>query len=213
MKKYIYILAALLFLSAANISLAGPEPAIVPGPSLWTLDIGFSQPQQITVKLPWERKARRFWYIILTMTNDADLDVPFYPTCEMMTDTFKITQAYKDTRGIVFAKIKKRYKKTFPFLESLETASNRILQGQDNQRDMVIIWPDFDPKAKRVTLFLAGLSNETIVVPHPVATEEDGQPLKVYLRKTLQLDYTIGGDEKLRGKAALAYKDKRWIMR
>ena len=164
------------------------------------------------VKLPGQRRPKRFWYIILTLTNDADLDAPFYPTCEMMTDTLKITPAYKDTRGIVFAKIKKRYQKTFPFLESLETASNRILQGEDNKRDMAITWPDFDPKAKQVTLFLAGLSNEIAVVTHPTATE-DGQPLKVYLRKTLQLDYTISGDEKLRSKGALAYKDKRWIMR
>ena len=212
MKAFVYILAVLLLLSAANTSLAGPEPAIVPSPSLWILDVGFSQPQQVTVRLPGVRKPKRFWYIILTMTNDADIDVPFYPTCEMMTNTFKITPAYKDTRGIVFARIKNRYRKIFPFLESLETASNRILQGEDNKRDMVIIWPDFDPKAKGITLFLAGLSNETAVISHPTATE-DGQPLKVYLRKTLQLDYTIGGDGKLRRKGKLAYKSKRWIMR
>ena len=78
---------------------------------------------------------------------------------------------------------------------------------------IAIIWSDFDPKAKNIALFIAGLSNETVAIDHPVETDKNGEPVKVYLRKTLALDYAIGGDEKLRAGAGLRYKSKRWVMR
>lgn len=208
---FYFILAVTLF--AGTVAPAAPEPAIVPAPNQWTLNVVFTQPQQITVKVPGERKTQRFWYIIATLTNNSGIDVPFYPSCELMTDTFQIIPAYKDTRNIVFDKIKNRHKKKYPFLESLEFADNKILQGEDNTKDMAIIWPDFDPKAKNVSLFLAGLSNETVVVENPVKKDPNGNPEKVYLRKTLELQYSIGGDPKLRSNTAIVYKNKRWIMR
>ena len=192
---------------------AAPTPAIVPGANLWTLGVEYTNPQKILVKVPGQRKRQRFWYIILTMTNKSNGDIPFYPRCDLMTDTFKLVQAYRDTRKIVFNKIKKRYKRKYPFLESLEYAGNRILQGEDNTRDMVIIWPDFDLNAKNISLFIAGLSNETAVINHPIVVDENGQPKRIFLRKTLQLDYSIAGDKTLRNKSKLAFKKQNWIMR
>ena len=209
--KYKLFLAVILLGSASVF--AAPQPAIVPAPTQWTLNVVFTQPQQITVKIPGVRKPQRFWYIIITATNNYETDVPFYPGCQLLTDTFQVIPAYKDTRNIVFDKIKTRHKKKYPFLESLEFADNRILQGQDNTKDLAIIWPDFDPKAKNISLFLAGLSNETIVVDHPTAKDPNGVAEKIYLRKTLELQYSIGGDEKLRDSGTLVFKGKRWIMR
>ncbi|MFA6175690.1 MAG: hypothetical protein WC765_03820 [Phycisphaerae bacterium] len=209
--KYKLFLAIVLFGSAW--AFAAPEPAIIPAASQWTLNVVFTQPQQITVKIPGVRKPQRFWYIIITATNNYQTDVPFYPACELLTDTFQSIPAYRDTRNVVFDKIKTRHKKKYPFLESLELADNRILQGIDNTKDMAIIWPDFDPKAKNISLFLAGLSNETIVVNHPTAKDPNGVAERIFLRKTLELQYAIGGDEKLRDSGTLVFKGKRWIMR
>ena len=209
--KYKLFLAVVLLGSAW--AFAAPQPAIVPAPTQWTLNVVFTQPQQITVKIPGVRKPQRFWYIIITATNNYETDVPFYPDCQLLTDTFQVIPAYKDTKNIVFDKIKARHKKKYPFLESLEFAGNRILQGQDNTKDLTVIWPDFDPKAKNISLFLAGLSNETIVVDHPTAKDPNGVAEKIYLRKTLELQYSIGGDEKLRDSGTLVFRGKRWIMR
>jgi len=90
---------------------------------------------------------------------------------------------------------------------------NRILQGVDNAKDIAIIWPDFDIKAKQVGLFIAGLSNETVVIDHPTATDANAKPVKVYLRKTLMLNYAIAGDQRLRSEAKLTHKNTTWIMR
>lgn len=212
MKGFVYGTFAILAIMAC-VCLAAPQPAIVPGPDDWTVDVTFEHPQQIMLQFTGDKKPRRFWYTIITLTNKTNNDVDFYPNCELMTDTFQIIPAGKDTPAVVFEQIKRRHQRKFPFLESLERVSNKILQGEDNTKDIAIIWPDFDVKAKSMKLFIAGLSNETAAIDHPVAKDETGKPVKVFLRKTLELSYALGGDATLRSDANLIYKGKRWVMR
>lgn len=193
--------------------LAAPEPAIVPAPGQWTVDAEFTHPQQIVLRRTSDNQPVRFWYIILTLTNNTGKDVGFYPKCDLLTDTYQIMPAGKSVSPLVFERIRIRHKKRYPFLEPLYRTSNKILQGEDNTKDIAIIWPDFDLKAKSIKLFITGLSNETAGVNHPVATDETGKPIKIYLRKTLELDYDLKGDPALRASVSLAHKDKRWVMR
>ena len=192
---------------------AAPEPAIVPAPDDWTVEISFGHPQQILVRPTAADSPKRFWYILVTLTNRSNRDVDFYPKCELMTDTFQIIPAGKSVSAAVFERIKKRHQSKYPFLEPLESVDNRILQGEDNSKDIAIMWPDFDPKAKGIKIFIAGLSNETVVVEHPVAKDQNDEPVKVFLRKTFELSYAISGDPALRSSAKLTYEGKRWVMR
>ena len=48
---------------------------------------------------------------------------------------------------------------------------------------------------------------------HPVAKDSTGAPVKVFLRKTLELDYGLRGDPVLRDSVEVVYKDKIWVMR
>lgn len=194
---------------------AFPEPAVVQSDGQWTLSVRYSQPEQITVDIPSDSsgKPRRFWYIILTVTNNTGSDVPFYPAFYLSTDTFQVIPSEKRLRKIVFDRIKVINQGRYPFLESLDFVGNKILQGQDNTRDIAVIWPDFDPKAKNVDMFFAGLSNETAVIDHPTDKDGSGNPEKVFLAKTLELSYSIGGDQRLRQYAKLTPKGKSWVMR
>jgi len=212
MKRFFY---GTLLISAviASFCLAAPEPAIVPAMGQWTLDVEFTHPQQIVLLRASDKKPVRFWYTIITLTNNTGDDVGFYPKCDLMTNTFQITQAGKAVAPAVFEQIKRRHKSRYPFLELLSKSGNRILQGEDNTKDIAVIWPDFDNKAKNVKVFIAGLSNETAAINHPVAKDDIGNPLKVFLRKTLELNYDFKGDPALRAGAGLTYKGKRWIMR
>ncbi|MCK5172737.1 MAG: hypothetical protein KAR47_05055 [Planctomycetes bacterium] len=212
-----FLVLVIVLVGTAGFCLAYPKPALVPARGDWTVEVDYSQPMQINLNIPGEDQGqapKRFWYIILTLTNNSTTDdAAFYPVCELMTDTFQIIPAGKDTRQVVFDQIKLRHQGRYPFLESLDYVDNRILQGRDNSKDIAIIWPDFDPKAKDITLFIAGLSNETVAVDHPIEIDDQGNPQKVYLRKTLALEYGIGTDPALRAKANLAFKDKNWVMR
>jgi len=210
MKRFFY---GTLTISAviACVCLAAPEPAIVPAPGQWTVDMEFTHP--LVLPQGSDKQPRRFWYTIITLTNNTGNDVGFYPKCDLMTDTFRITPAGKAVTPAVFEQIKKRHKGRYPFLELLSKAGNRILQGEDNTKDIAVIWPDFDAQAKNIKVFIAGLSNEAVAIDHPVAKDKAGKPLKVFLRKTLELSYDFKGDPALRSGAGLTYKGKRWIMR
>ena len=86
-----------------------PEPALVQGPSDWTLDVKFEHLRQIELRAGADRVPMRFWYIILTVTNNTGQDVDFYPKCELMTDTFQVISAGSKTPTEVFEHIKKRH--------------------------------------------------------------------------------------------------------
>ena len=213
MKKFTF---AVLMISMAIgvVSFAAPEPAVVSVGNNWTVEVKFENPQQISLPVGKNGKTQRFWYLILTVTNNTKRDVGFYPRCELMTDTFQIVPAGKSIpSGLIFKKIKKRHQSKYPFLEPLEKTDNKILQGQDNTKDIAVIWSDFDPKAKNVKFFIAGLSNETAVIDHPTKKDTSGKPKKIFLRKTLELSYSIGGDAAFRSAANLTFKNKRWVMR
>jgi hypothetical protein len=212
MKNFICGVSAVLVVMAC-VSLAAPEPAIVQGPDEWTVDVTFEHPQQIMSQLSGDKEPKRYWYTIITLTNKTNHDVDFYPKCELVTDTFEIIPAGRNTPAAVFEQIKKRHHKRYPLLESLEDAGNKILQGEDNTKDIAIVWPDFDAKAKSIKVFIAGLSNETVAIDHPTAKDETGKPVKVYLRKTLELSYNLGGDATFRSSTKPVYEGKRWVMR
>ena len=192
---------------------AAPEPAIVPRPGEWTVDVVFEHPQQITLQRRPDSQPERFWYTIITISNNTDQDVHFYPKCDLMTDTFQIIPAGRNVPPRVFGLIKTRHQSQYPFLEPLEKADDKILQGEDYTKDLAIIWADFDAQATSIKLYIAGLSNEIAVIGHPVEKDENGQPVKVFLRKTLELSYDLKGDPALRPYLKAAYKDQRWVMR
>jgi len=215
MKSGIILLSAVvLLLGASSPVFSYPAPAIVQPIGQWTLQVKYSQPEQLLVNLAGKEAPQRFWYIILTVTNNSSFDtVDFYPVCQLVTYTFQIIDADKKVPKAVFYVIARKHQGSYPFLESLDFVEHRIFAGEDNTRDFAIIWPDFDPKARQISLFIGGLSNETAVVLHPVQKDPQGNPVKIFMQKTLQLKYSIGGDERLRDTAALKEIESRWVMR
>ena len=134
-------------------SVAAPKPAIVPRPGEWTVDVKYEHPQQIALQLRGGEKLRRFWYTIITLTNHTGQDADFHPKCELMTDTYQIIPSVKGLPAVLFENVKRRHDTKYPFLESLEDSGNKILQGDDNTKDIAIIWPDFDARAKNINFF------------------------------------------------------------
>jgi hypothetical protein len=207
-----YLLTFIL-LALCGSSFAAPKPTQAKLPNIWTLDVTYENPQQICVRVGPDAKPTRFWYMILTITNHTGHDAPFYPNIQLVTDTFQIVQASTNARQAVFDRIKEIYKGRYPFLEPFESVENRILQGSDNTRDLAVIFPDFDPEAQHVNIFIGGLSNETAVTYNPAVKDKNGNPEKVILSKTLELQYDISGDPAFRDSQKLVFAGYRWVMR
>jgi len=211
MKSYL-LYGAVFAVVLAGLCLAAPKPALVQRPGHWTMDVRYEHPQQLV--LPWGPGGeQRFWYMIVTVTNRTGMDAEFYPKCDLMTDTFQVVPAGRGVPPMVFEMIKQRHASRYPFLESLHSVPNRILEGEDNARDIVIIWQDFDPQATNFSVYMSGLSNETAVIAHPVTTDTNGNHTPVYLRKTLELGYTLRGDPAFRGTLELIFGGQGWVMR
>lgn len=215
MKRIAFILIILsIFVGLVSFAGAAPKPISVQRKGQWTIDVQYSQPQQITVRIPGQAAPKRYWYLILTLTNNTGNDeVALIPSCELVTDTFKTIPAGKGVYKEVFEQIKRKHEGQYPFLESMDFPDLRLRKGADNARDLAIIWPEFDPKANIVSLFIAGLSNESTAIDDPNKKDESGKPVKIYLQKTLQLDYLNATDPSLRELAGLTFKKQAWVMR
>ena len=210
MKFVVY--GTLMALAACCVCFSAPEPAKVQGPLEWTLDVKLEPLNQI-IYPEGAGKQRRFWYTIATVRNDTGRDVDFVPRCDLMTDTFQVIAAGEDVSIGVFEELQDRYELNYPLLEYVELTEKKVLEGRDNAKDIAIIWRDFDARAKRVKIFIGGPSNETVVVNHPVAKDAEGNPEKIYLRKTLEVTYEISGDPAFRSEAKVVFKGQRWVMR
>jgi len=238
------LLPAVVVLAVTGLAHAAPEPALVPEPDTWQLDLELhGNPQQIYIRLPGDSEGRRFWYLLYTITNNTGRDIEFYPQFDLYTDTFKLVHAGVRVPRAVFEAIQKRYDKTIPLLEPENMVTGRILIGQDNARDSVAIFQEFDPNATGARIFIAGLSNETVTVTMPTPsnttpaienaadqsetgqntvgpdnirqdkTEKNTLGRNVLLRKTLMLEYQVPGDNLNPGEKVMLYRRRNWIMR
>ena len=120
-----------------------------------------------------------------TIINNSGQDILFTPSFELVADTGQVSAGFKDDHNLVFDKIKKLYNNKF--LLSPSNIFGKLLQGEDNAKDGVVIFPALDTDARKFQLFVTGLSGETAEVKNPVS----GKP--VILQKTLELDYNVPG--------------------
>ncbi|MBN2210551.1 MAG: hypothetical protein JW709_04070 [Sedimentisphaerales bacterium] len=212
-KAFLALSAGLLVLTAGLCVWAAPKPSLVPEPGLWQLDIQLhGQPQQINVVLPGDTEPTRFWYLLYTITNNTGEDVNFYPRADLFTDTLLTYTGGAKSRRQVFEAIRQRHATAIPLLEMESQVTGPILQGEDNARDTVAIFEEFDPQATKVQIFISGLSNETVQVKNPMGAQGKESDT-VLLRKTLALDYQVPGDEYNPANRVLLYRGRNWIMR
>jgi len=185
-------------------------------PISWELDIKADLPQAIELQLPGQARSKVFWYIRYTVTNRTDEDQFFVPEFTLYTDTGQKLLAGRGVSGRVFQAIKKRHND--PLMKDITGMTRKLLQGADNARRGVAIWPDFEPAAAGFDVFIGGLSGETAEVtpPKPVTIKEHGKAVvkkTIVLAKTRRLTYRIVGKPQMRARTPLRLTSKGWVMR
>jgi len=180
-----------------------PRPS--PSPRGWQLDFKYGPMKQIRLVLPGESTPKTFWYLTYTVTNNTGRDVNFYPRSYLFTGTGQLTEAFQGVEALAYPVIAKLIGREL--LEEELFVTGKLLQGEENARESVIIWRDFDTKAVSFELFISGLSGETSWVTDPMSGK------KYPLVKTLQLSYGLGGDRYISDELTAQPKDHEWIMR
>ncbi len=205
------------------IGLIGSLPAMgIPKPSPvpvdWELDFKFQDLKRITISVKGH-KPQTYWYMIYTVTNNTGRDVVFHPEFTLVTNRLQELKSMVNVDPEVFTRIQCEYKATYPWLEHPSKVIGKLLQGKDNARDSVAIWPDFDPKASGVDVFVGGLAGEIMAVPNPAYKPGKSNPEKVppqfVLRKTLQIRYVLPNDPANRNRTSPSRSNQalEWVMR
>ena len=196
-----------------------PKPLTVP--QQWQFEIELGDLRPIAVRLPNKKANQIFWYLPYTVTNRSGKDRILVPEVILYTDTGEIIRSGKRTPMVVFDKIKAVYND--PLMKAPTAMTGKLLQGEDNAKGSVAIWPDFDPNAGKVSIFFGGLSGETVSVNLPVpinVVEPDWRGKehtitkdKLLLVKTLELQYAIPGEKAARRHLAPRLIKQQWVMR
>jgi hypothetical protein len=200
---------ALLF--AANFAGAQyPKPS--PFPISWELKFDHSVPQRIVVKVPGQAAPQAYWFMTYSVTNNTDKEQTFLPMFELVTQDGKTIRSDNRIPAAVFDSVKQRVKDKY--LEPFTRIGGELLIGEDQTRDGVAIWKEPSARMGQFQIYVQGLSGEAVFLKDDDGKEvktPDGKP--VILRKTLQLNYLIRGDEVYPGEDDVNENPEEWVMR
>jgi hypothetical protein len=219
-----------VILGFAQTSQAAPDfPTPSAYPISWELKFTHGTPRRISVDVTDSATPRAYWYMTYSVTNDGDKEQRFYPQIDLLTADGQVHHSDEKTPAKVFEEI--RLAVHNKFLEPYTSISGPIRLGPAEARDGVAIWAETQPRMEHFSIFVTGLSGEAVImkmvdgkltkVDQPqdmYSPDKEDELLKsglMILRKTLQLNYYIRGDEVYPGEDEVN-KDKNaeeWIMR
>lgn len=196
-----------LVVSGLMMAAVAPEPDAVP--SRWQLDF---RPGELRVAtLETAAGPRMYYYLPYTVINNSGQDLLFAPSFDLATDDGELMRSGRGVPIDVTRRIIEGLDN--PFVQDQIAIIGQILQGRENAKDGVVIWPVGELDATEVTVYGAGFSGETDTVIIPDPNNPGGEGKKVVLRKTMMIRYRIPGTLEGQRSAPLQEIERRWIMR
>ncbi|MBX3322181.1 MAG: hypothetical protein KF757_04245 [Phycisphaeraceae bacterium] len=200
------VLVCILALQLPMVVALAPEPD--PVPTRWELDFQPGPLRVMWVELP-NQPARHYFYMTYRVTNYSGQDLIFAPSFDLVTAEGAIRRAGREVPPEVTAYLLGQLRS--PYLEDQISILGQILQGIENARDGLIVWPADDLETDGIQVFAAGLSGE--YKPFVVRDPETKRNKRVMLRKTLMLSYDTPGMLQGRGPEPLPLTGSLWVMR
>jgi hypothetical protein len=214
------LLIGLIAIGITGLAHADPDiPVPSTYPISWQLDFVHGLPSRIVVDVPSMNVPQAYWYMTYTVTNNSDKEQTFLPQIEMLTDNGTVTKSDVNIPPQVFTAIKNREHNKL--LEPITSIDGTIRLGEAEARDGVAIWPEPMPRMGHFSIFVTGLSGEAVIMKKidgkytKVDQAADMKEMKdlIILRKTLQLNFFIRGDEVYPGEDEVNKDTEEWIMR
>ena len=197
------ILWLLFALAMVPLGAAGyPQPS--PYPISWELEFTHGTPKRVVVDLPGSGVPQAYWYMTYRVTNNTGQERTFLPVFELLGNDGKVIRSEQVVPPKVFERIQQR--EGNQFLEPALQIAGEIRLGEDEARDGVAIWPEPSPEMGSFSIFVTGLSGENVKV-------KGADDQETFLRKTLQLNYFVRGDDVFPGEDEVNENAERWIMR
>lgn len=199
---------AALMAMAALLCMPGMAPEPDPVPRRWQLAIEPGPLRIVSIDLP-STGPRSYYFFTYKVTNTSSGDLLFAPSFDLATDNGDVLRSGRDVPAEVTRQI-------VADLEDKEIQDQisivgMLLQGEENAKEGVVIWPADGMHIAEVTIHAAGFSGEMRSVP--VKDPKTGKETSVTVRKSLMLRYQSPGELRdLHGKP-FPLVEQRWIMR
>lgn len=192
----------------ARESVRPPEPD--PIPRRWELDVkvGPLRLETVTDRLG---NFRVYAYMTYMVTNNSGTDLLFAPSFEMATDEGQLGRSGRGVPSEVTAQLIASQENEL--LMDQNSIIGPLLQGEENAREGLVVWPLEDLNVGEIQVYLAGFSGETKTIQ--VYDPGTKTRLPMVLRKTLQMRYPINGELDPKDSTPLEPVEPRgkWILR
>lgn len=199
------LLAPAVLTTSVSVSspvMAAPQPE--PIPRRWQLE--FEPGALRLAMIPTESGAiQAYYYLTYYVENNTGQDLIFAPSFELATDDGEIRRSGIGVPASVTKQLLERLRN--PFLLDQISAVGLLLQGEENAREALVVWPADNLEVDEILIFAAGFSGETTTLTRP----DTGEP--VLLRKTMMLRYETPGALTGLGDRPIQRAEQRWIMR
>jgi hypothetical protein len=146
-----------------------------------------------------------YMYLDYAVVNNSGQDLLFAPAFELANGEGEILRSGREVPQMVTETILKSVQN--PFAEDQIEVIGTLLQGRENSKNGVVIWPVTDANPERITIYAAGFSGETATVEPPNSDQ------RFVLRKTLRMDFETPGDLVGTHSEAIPLREQTWIMR
>ena len=188
---------------ALSPAIAAPQPDAIP--SRWEFDLR-PGPLRVTTVHVDGVGPRAFFYMPYYVENNSGDDRFLAPRFELATEEGEVIRSGgsnvpREVTRTIIARFQNE------LLEDEISMLGPILQGPENAREGVIIWPATDLKVDEVTVYASGFSGETKQFVRP----DNGEV--VVLRKTRMLRHATPGNIDATSDQPFRRTVDRWIMR
>lgn len=197
-------LAAAAFAVGSVAAVMGLAPEPDPVPRRWQLEIIPGTLRLTSMDVPGVGP-RMYLYMDYSVVNNSGEDLLFAPAFELANGEGEILRSGRDVPQSVTERVLASLQNSFA--EDQISIIGTLLQGRENGKDGVVIWPVTDTNPERLTVYAAGFSGETATVEPP------NSDVRFVLRKTLRLDFDSPGDLVGTRFESIPVREQSWIMR
>ncbi len=184
--------------------LVGMAPEPDPVPRRWELQVDSGDLRLVTIDVP-NLGVRKYLYITFKAVNNSGQDMLFAPAFELSDGEGRVYRSGREVPLYVTQQLLARTQN--PFIQDQIGIIGEFLQGAENAKDGLAIWPVDGFNPAQLTVYAAGFSGETKTVTAP-----DGKS-RFVLRKTLRLEFHTPGDLSVPSSESYPVGARSWIMR
>lgn len=184
-----------------------PEPDATP--KRWELRTKFSALRVLNIDI--DGKSQAYYYLTYKVENHTGQDIFFAPAFDLVTADGAVTKSGKGVSDEATKKVIAYIGNSF--IQDQIAILGPMLQGDENAKEGVVIWPADSLRPGELTVYASGFSGEAAEVKPPTSDASKGTPEKVVLRKTRSLLFKVPGEVSNIKDTPITVSEDTWVMR